>query len=225
MRIKTKLINAIGAVERVVEKVVEVPFTFRREVDIHDFEVHLIEAMEAHKTKYWNKTYVPNVYILQLREEIYQRYCVIKEQLQAHLTTFIKRSIFERGYSSVADVVVEVTEGEPEQESEIEIICHIRREIEKDVLAQLKTPDKTYEMTSKILTIGRDESNDVVLDSPHVSAKHARIQQNENGDFILIDLNSTNGSEVNSLAITEPTTIDSGDELTFGDVSLTFMIA
>ena len=89
---------------------------------------------------------------------------------------------------------------------------------------QLKTPDKTYEMTSKILTIGRDEPNDVVLDSPYVSGKHARIQQNENGAFILIDQDSTNNSEVNALVITQPTTIENGDELTFGDVSLTFWI-
>ena len=222
MRIKTKLINTIGAVERVVEKAVEVPFTFRREVDLHDFEVHLTEAMEAHKTEYWNKTFVPNVYILQLQPEIYCRYYVLQEQLQAHLTTFIKRSIFERGYSSVADVAVEVKESGSKQESEIEIICQIRRK--KDVLAQLSTAYQSYEMTSRCLTIGSDEDNNVVLDSPYVSAKHACIQQKERGEFILIDLDSTNGSEVNGLLITQPTTIETGDELTFGDLSLTFLV-
>jgi len=227
MRIKTKLINTIGAVERVVEKFVEVPFNFRREVDIHDFETHLTEAMETYKTEYWNKVFVPNVYILQLREEIYERYYALIEQLQAHLTTFIKRSIFERGYSFVAAVAVDVRKGSPEQESGVEVICQIMRETEaigeRYSKAQLRTVDKTYEIMGEV-TIGRDEDNDVVLNSEYISAQHARIRQKENGDFILVDLNSTNGSEVNGLEITQPITIETGDELTFGDVSLTFLV-
>jgi len=228
MRINTKLINTIGAVERVVEKVVEVPFNARREIDVHDFEIHLTKTMEAHKTEYWHKIFVPNVYILQLQPEIYRRYYALIEQLQTHLTTFIKRSIFERGYFSVDAIAVKVKEGYSEQGSEVEVICQIRRETDtgepKYISAQLRTADKTYEMSSESLTIGRDEDNDVVLESEFASAQHACIRQTEDGGFTLIDLGSTNGSEVNGLEITQPITIETGDELTFGDVSLTFFV-
>lgn len=42
------------------------------------------------------------------------------------------------------------------------------------------------------ITIGREEDNDIVLASPHVSRHHASIGQRENGDYVLYDHESTN---------------------------------
>jgi len=42
------------------------------------------------------------------------------------------------------------------------------------------------------ITIGREDDNDIVLASPQVSRRHASIDQQENGDFILFDHQSTN---------------------------------
>lgn len=132
MRIKTKLVNTIGAIEHVVEKVIEVPVELRRGVDVHDFEKGLSQAMSAYKTTYWNKNFVPNVYILRLRPKIYRRYYPITEKLRAHLISFVSRSIFEREYSTVGTIDVEIKEGSPEQESEIEVRCQIIRDTETD---------------------------------------------------------------------------------------------
>lgn len=46
------------------------------------------------------------------------------------------------------------------------------------------------------ITIGRDSDNDIVLDHPHVSRKHAIIKTTNDGTCIQ-DLNSTNGTYVN----------------------------
>jgi pSer/pThr/pTyr-binding forkhead associated (FHA) protein len=45
-------------------------------------------------------------------------------------------------------------------------------------------------------SLGRSSSNDIVIDIPEVSRRHARIQF-ENGRFQIFDLNSTNGTKVN----------------------------
>lgn len=42
------------------------------------------------------------------------------------------------------------------------------------------------------VTMGREEDNDIVLASPHVSRHHASIGQGENGDYVLYDHESTN---------------------------------
>jgi Nif-specific regulatory protein len=42
------------------------------------------------------------------------------------------------------------------------------------------------------LSIGREQGNDVLLDSPQVSRQHAVIRRDTNGDFVLEDLGSTN---------------------------------
>jgi ABC-type multidrug transport system ATPase subunit/pSer/pThr/pTyr-binding forkhead associated (FHA) protein len=50
------------------------------------------------------------------------------------------------------------------------------------------------------ITIGRDASNDVVIDHPVVSKRHAEIIKHE-GKVILVDLGSTNGTFVNGIKV------------------------
>lgn len=54
------------------------------------------------------------------------------------------------------------------------------------------------------ITIGRKEDNDIRIDYPTVSGHHARIDC-ANDDFVLTDLNSTNGTLVNGKKITSAT--------------------
>lgn len=46
------------------------------------------------------------------------------------------------------------------------------------------------------LTIGRTEDNDVYIDHPTISGRHARVESTAEG-FVLTDLGSRNGSFVN----------------------------
>jgi ABC transport system ATP-binding/permease protein len=55
---------------------------------------------------------------------------------------------------------------------------------------------------SKTITIGRDPSNDVSLNHPHVSRFHATIEIGDQGSF-LKDLNSTNGTFVDGVMVTK----------------------
>jgi hypothetical protein len=41
--------------------------------------------------------------------------------------------------------------------------------------------------------IGRAYANDLILDDPHVSPLHARLERDERGGLVLLDLDSTNG--------------------------------
>lgn len=67
-----------------------------------------------------------------------------------------------------------------------------------------KTPPPILEITlvPKIFTIGRDDDNDLSIDDPYMSSKHARIVY-DSGEWVFEDLNSRNGSwkivEPNSL--------------------------
>ena len=48
----------------------------------------------------------------------------------------------------------------------------------------------------RLLKIGRDKSNNIVLPSPRVSSTHAEITILNNGDMLLEDKNSLNGTFV-----------------------------
>lgn len=68
------------------------------------------------------------------------------------------------------------------------------------------------------LSIGRTEGNDLVLNHPSVSRKHARVEARNNAWWI-VDLKSTNGVKVNGTLITEAQ-IHAGDKILVGSVQL-----
>lgn len=77
-------------------------------------------------------------------------------------------------------------------------------------------------LTSAELKIGRDFSNDLRLEDPTVSSHHCRIECNAD-EFVLVDLDSTNGSFVNGKAVHQ-TRLGHGDELLVGSTRFCFLI-
>ena len=69
------------------------------------------------------------------------------------------------------------------------------------------------------VTIGRVQGNDIVLGKGNVSKRHARIVVKD-GKFIIVDLNSTNGTYVNGRKITSPLVIKPTDKIYIGDFIL-----
>ena len=66
--------------------------------------------------------------------------------------------------------------------------------------------------------VGRIEGNDLVLNHPSVSRKHARFEQRAEAWWI-VDLGSTNGIKINGTVVTEGR-ITTGDEIMVGSVKL-----
>jgi len=74
--------------------------------------------------------------------------------------------------------------------------------------------------TGATLTIGRREDNDVALDDPAVSGRHAEIDS-LGERFVLIDLKSKNGSYVNERLV-DAHWLKHGDAIKIGDYVLVF---
>lgn len=68
------------------------------------------------------------------------------------------------------------------------------------------------------MSIGRTEGNDVVLNHPSVSRKHARFES-RNDNWWIIDLKSTNGVKVNGNLVGE-SQVNPGDKISVGSVQL-----
>ncbi len=66
---------------------------------------------------------------------------------------------------------------------------------------------------SRLTTIGRDSSNDLVLNDSSASSSHAKIRL-ERGRFVLYDLGSTNGTTVNGER-TQKQMLADGDVIVF----------
>lgn len=70
-------------------------------------------------------------------------------------------------------------------------------------------------------TIGRHPKNSIRLHDREVSKEHAVIERQPNGDYLLRDLNSSNGTFVNERRVRE-VVLREGDDLLFGSMHLTF---
>ncbi len=61
---------------------------------------------------------------------------------------------------------------------------------------------KTIELVDDVYTCGRAEANQIFLKDPTVSSKHCEFVK-KGGTYVLRDLNSTNGTRVNNIPVTE----------------------
>jgi uncharacterized protein YegL len=73
------------------------------------------------------------------------------------------------------------------------------------------------------LTIGRGQTNDVVLNDNQVSSKHCELLYEEQ-NVRIVDLGSTNGTAVNGVNIYGIRKLESGDILTIGRIKLRILI-
>ena len=78
---------------------------------------------------------------------------------------------------------------------------------------------KDYSLTKRTTTIGRRADNDIMIDSPAVSNRHARVNIEQN--VYLTDLRSSNGTYLNGKKILH-TKLSDGDEINFAGVNATF---
>lgn len=76
------------------------------------------------------------------------------------------------------------------------------------------------------LSVGRQPDNDLVLDDPSVSKKHAILRWDEENERCTVqDLGSTNGTFLNaSVRLRRETTLKNGDILSFGEVQYWFLL-
>lgn len=77
-----------------------------------------------------------------------------------------------------------------------------------------------HEITKPVTVLGRSASCDVRLDDPNVSRRHAELRQ-QGTSYWIIDLDSTNGVEVNGARL-ERAKLDDGDKVTVGETELVF---
>ena len=87
----------------------------------------------------------------------------------------------------------------------------------------IEGPDRgrRYELLpNRVETIGREEGATVQLHDTEVSRKHAKVVY-DNGRYLITDLNSSNGTFVNQMRISN-VAINSGDKINIGSTCLLF---
>ena len=77
-------------------------------------------------------------------------------------------------------------------------------------------PNQIYELNKDIITLGRDITNDIVINDPEVSRHHCRLTRG-GGGYTMEDLGSTNGTFVNGQRLTGARPLSGGDMIGLGE--------
>lgn len=78
------------------------------------------------------------------------------------------------------------------------------------------TPGAAFILEGDQLNIGRDSSNEIVINDAEVSRRHARLTF-QGGKYVLEDLGSTNGTFVNGQRLAGPRVLKAGEVVSFGE--------
>ena len=78
------------------------------------------------------------------------------------------------------------------------------------------TPGAAFTLEGDQMTIGRDSTNEIVINDAEVSRRHARLTF-QGGKYVLEDLGSTNGTFVNGQRLAGPRVLKTGEVVSFGE--------
>ncbi|MYX54581.1 FHA domain-containing protein, partial [Streptomyces sp. SID8382] len=74
----------------------------------------------------------------------------------------------------------------------------------------------TVALQGQTITLGRAHDSTIVLDDDYASSRHARIYPDRDGQWIVEDLGSTNGTYLDRNRLTTPTPIPLGAPIRIG---------
>jgi len=81
---------------------------------------------------------------------------------------------------------------------------------------------QVFRVEKSIINIGRQLSNDIIVEDKRVSRYHAQIKYQPDGQFVIFDLGSTNGITINNTPNMRHHVLRNGDRFTIGSYDFYF---
>jgi hypothetical protein len=195
------------------------------------------------------RTLVPNDFVIELAESDFDRLGVYADSLGIELATLAREHAREQGYSFVGPVRMRfepaadlatgmfrirsgVIRGTTVEDGEIRRpasdLPHPHGGYPGSPRLLVSGPDpqsggttqRTFELTAPLTILGRGTDCDLRLVDPGVSRHHAELRV-EDGEIVLVDLGSTNGTFVNGQPVRRVCLTD-GTRVTLGRTTLVF---
>jgi hypothetical protein len=225
--------------ERRLEGLVEGFFAkaFRSGVQPVELAKRLLREMDANQTISISGTWVPNHYVFFLSGEDRAKFEQAEGALASELKQLVRQGASDRGWKLVGPPEVEFQTddslGKGEFRCEATLVEGPDRPLTGEmeavqaaggpaelILIQRGKPARTYTLTKDVVTLGRMAESDIVVSDPGASRQHAEIRR-QNGQYVLTDLGSTNGTQVNEDTVSERP-LEEGDRITIGHTVLEF---
>jgi pSer/pThr/pTyr-binding forkhead associated (FHA) protein len=85
-----------------------------------------------------------------------------------------------------------------------------------------QTQQTVFRIEKPVINIGRQLTNDIIVEDKRVSRYHAQIKYQSDGQFTLFDLGSINGIAVNGVPHLRQHPLRNGDRFTIGSYDFVY---
>jgi len=205
-------------------------------LQLADLQRHLLHEIDsASRTDGIGKGHAPDQYTLSLHPgEITLLYATVPDA-QTQLSSGLAQALRSSGYQLAREPHITLATDPTLEAGEARVIAwHSRDPLLMTGVVPPEAPKdspppgaflivdgrKHFPLVTAVVTIGRNQDNDLLLASPHVSRKHAQLRVKD-GHYVIADLDSTAGTLVNGSAIREAR-LEPGDILTIANVELIY---
>jgi hypothetical protein len=224
---------------------------FRAHVQPVEIARKLAKEMDEHRTASVTRVYVPNEYTVYLSPEDRDQFSSYEEalckELQEYLSEHAQRERYalpsaphvtietdedlEIGVFGIATKMVRTTQSVPIPEPARVTPAPPPFEMTAPAAPvaapragayALKLGDERYPLTGELIVIGRSRDCDIHVSDPNVSRRHAEVRLGGDGSYTLVDLGSTNGTEVNGRRVSHAK-LSEGDTIAIGQTELIFV--
>jgi hypothetical protein len=226
--------------ERRLEGLVEGFFAraFRSGLQPVELAKRLLREMDANQTISMSAVWVPNHYRFTLSPDDRARFEQMEHAMADELKQLMQKGAAERGWKLVGPPEIEFDSDERLGKGQFRCDASLVEGPDKPLTGEMQAvggqpapagqltllqrgkPVRTYVLNKDRVALGRQSECDIVIADPGASRRHAEIRR-ENGRFVLTDLGSTNGTQVNEDSISERDLAE-GDRITIGHTVLEF---
>ena len=215
---------ALQEFERRLERLVEGVFAkaFRRGLTPIEVGRRLTREMDVRRTVGVRGLIAPNEFRVAVGKDDHANVIAKMEQAVIRdLAGYVREHAREEGYVLVGPVDVRFEIDEKLGAGEF-LVASDMVESEGGPAGSLVTPDGSrVQIALDPITIGRHPDCDIVFNDQEVSRQHAEVRRQDDG-FVLVDLDSMNGTKLNGAGVKASRPLEDGDTITIGAHTIRF---
>jgi hypothetical protein len=216
---------ALQEFERRLERLVEGVFAkaFRRGLTPIEVGRRLTREMDVRRTVGVRGLIAPNAFKVAVSKDDHANVIAKMEQaVTRDLAGYVREHAREEGYVLVGPVDVTFDVDESLGAGEFLVTSDMVEGVGGGPVGAIVANDgERVQIALDPITIGRHPDCDVVLNDQEVSRQHAEVRR-EDGQFLVVDLGSLNGTKVNGAGVKAPRPLEDGDVITIGAHTLRF---
>lgn len=208
--------------ERKLEQLVEGAFAKAFRSGLHPVEVlrRMVREMDDGRQVGVRGLVAPNKFTVWLSPDDRENFARLETSLTRDLADYAREHARGEGYHFVGGVAIEFETDDGMKKGDLFVDAEVNDEGLGLVGSLVLPSGDRVTLGDQTTLIGRVDECSVTLDDPKVSRRHAEIRPAGDG-YRLIDLGSTNGTEVNGRQVSDQVLAE-GDRIRIGDSVLVF---